>query len=98
MRRPCIAGGRTRHSAGSSGSWCCRGGESVTPPLRAADHTNLEEGLPTRVEDAYPIAYRAFEFQGLARYENLDAEEDDRLTLEELDGYWEEAKRGERAR
>jgi hypothetical protein len=33
------------------------------------DHYNLEEGLPTRVEDAYPTAYRNREFQGLIRYE-----------------------------
>ncbi len=36
---------------------------------RAADHTNLEEGLPTEVEDAYPIAYRGRELQFQGRYE-----------------------------
>ena len=29
----------------------------------AADHRNLEENHPTRIEDAYPIAYRSFELQ-----------------------------------
>ena len=32
--------------------------------------------------DAFPIEYRAFELQGLARYEKLDEDDDDRLTLE----------------
>lgn len=36
---------------------------------QAADHANLEEGLPTEVEDAYPIAYKGRELQGQARYE-----------------------------
>lgn len=36
---------------------------------RASDHTNLEEGLPTQVEDAYPTAYRNREFQLQGRYE-----------------------------
>jgi hypothetical protein len=36
---------------------------------RAADHTNLEEGLPTQVEDAYPTAYGNREFQLQGRYE-----------------------------
>lgn len=35
----------------------------------AADHTNLEEGLPVQVEDAYPTAYLNREFQFLGRYE-----------------------------
>jgi hypothetical protein len=34
-----------------------------------ADHTNLEEGLPVRVEDAYPIGYLGRELQLLTRYE-----------------------------
>lgn len=44
---------------------------SVLPlvPAHAADHTNLEEGLPTQVEDAYPTAYRNREFQLQGRYE-----------------------------
>ncbi len=35
----------------------------------AADHRNLEEGFPTRTEDAYPIAFKALEFQAGASYE-----------------------------
>lgn len=45
-------------------------------PLRAADHSNLEEGLPVQVEDAYPIAYLSREIQGLARYDRTDQGED----------------------
>ena len=37
--------------------------------LRAADHRNLEENHPTRIEDAYPIAYRSFELQTRGGYE-----------------------------
>lgn len=33
------------------------------------DHLNLEEGLPARVEDAYPTAFRNREFQAVPRYE-----------------------------
>lgn len=36
---------------------------------RAADHRNLEENHPTRIEDAYPIAYRSFELQSRGGYE-----------------------------
>jgi len=36
----------------------------------AADHSNLEQDFPTRVEDAYPIAYRAMEFQASGAYEH----------------------------
>ena len=42
---------------------------------RAADHNNLEEGLPTQVEDAYPIAYGGREIQGLFRFEKTDKSE-----------------------
>ena len=38
-------------------------------PVRAADHKNLEEGLPTDLEDAYPIEYQSREVQGQFRYE-----------------------------
>ena len=27
-------------------------------PAWSADHRNLEEGIPTTIEDAFPIAYR----------------------------------------
>lgn len=35
---------------------------------RAADHRNLEENLPVRVEDVYPIPYNGIEAQGYVRY------------------------------
>lgn len=47
---------------------------------QAADHLNLEEGLPTEVEDAYPLPYKGREFQGILRYER-DGDED-RILLE----------------
>lgn len=37
-----------------------------------ADHTNLEEGLPVEVEDAYPTPYLNREVQGFLRYERTD--------------------------
>ncbi len=37
-------------------------------PSYASDHTNLEENLPTELEDAYPIKFRSREFQGMVRY------------------------------
>lgn len=36
---------------------------------RAGDHTNLEEGLPTQIEDAYPTAFGNRELQFQGRYE-----------------------------
>jgi hypothetical protein len=44
----------------------------VGPTGRAADHLNLEEGLPVQIEDAYAIGFRGREFQGLARYEHAE--------------------------
>lgn len=38
----------------------------------AADHTNLEENLPTEVEDAYPLPYLNRELQGVFRYEQME--------------------------
>ncbi len=35
----------------------------------AADHTNIEEGAPTQIEDAYPLAYGDREVQGVLRYD-----------------------------
>ncbi len=35
----------------------------------AADHTNLEENIPTQVEDAYPLPYLNREVQAFGRYE-----------------------------
>lgn len=40
---------------------------SVIPAV-ASDHANLEENLPTELEDAYPIKFRSREFQGVVRY------------------------------
>jgi hypothetical protein len=53
----------------------------IIPLGWAADHFNLEEGLPTRVEDAYPIAFRGREVQGLFRYEQ-EADDRDKFTFE----------------
>jgi hypothetical protein len=57
-------------------------------PVQAADHLNLEEGLPVQeeglpvqVEDAYPIPYRGREFQGLFRYERT-GDHKDRFVLD----------------
>lgn len=36
---------------------------------RAADHTNLEEGLPVEAADAYAVNHHSRESQALARYE-----------------------------
>jgi Putative MetA-pathway of phenol degradation len=47
----------------------------------AADHMNLEEGLPTRVEDAYPTAFRNREVQGVFSYDRTRQDEN-RVTLE----------------
>lgn len=42
----------------------------LTPlSVYAADHRNLEENHPIRIEDAYPIAYRSLEFQTRGGYE-----------------------------
>ena len=42
----------------------------------AADHLNLEEGLPTEVEDAYPVPYKGREIQNVLQYErNGDADQ-----------------------
>lgn len=38
-------------------------------PAFAADHSNLEEGLPITVEDAYPIAQGGLEFQSYLQYD-----------------------------
>lgn len=49
--------------------------------LLAADHLNLEEGLPTKLEDAYPIAYRGREIQTHLSYQHGD-DGKDRVTLQ----------------
>lgn len=42
---------------------------------QAADHLNLEEGIPLEVEDAYPVPYKGRELQGVFRYERNDGED-----------------------
>ncbi len=42
---------------------------ALTSSARAADHINLEPGLPLEVEDAYPTGYLNREFQLSGRYE-----------------------------
>ncbi len=42
---------------------------TMATTAHASDHTNLEEGLPVQVEDAYPTAYLNREFQLMGRYE-----------------------------
>lgn len=42
---------------------------TLATAAHAADHANLEEGLPVQVEDAYPTAYLNREFQFMGRYE-----------------------------
>lgn len=45
-------------------------------PAQAADHYNLEEGLPTKLEDSLPTAYLNREFQGRFSWEHTrDGEE-----------------------
>lgn len=43
---------------------------------RAADHLNLDRGLPTQVEDAYPTAFRNREVQGTFRYDRTRDDKD----------------------
>ncbi len=47
---------------------------SVNLSAQAADHRKLEEGLPVRVQDAYPLEFRALEAQPHMRYEMLPEE------------------------
>jgi hypothetical protein len=44
---------------------------AATTSVLAADHTNLEEGLPVSVEDSYPIGYGKQEVQGVFAYDHL---------------------------
>ncbi len=43
--------------------------------VQAADHLNLEEGIPIEVEDAYPVPYKGRELQGIFRYERNNGED-----------------------
>ena len=45
---------------------------AVASPATAVDHSNLEEGLPVEVEDAFPIGFRGRELQLSTRYERTD--------------------------
>lgn len=49
----------------------------------AADHTNLEEGLPITIEDAYPIKEGGLEFQTYGQYDRTrrDRKGPDRFTV-----------------
>lgn len=40
-------------------------------PAIAADHSNLEEGLPVTIEDAYPIKQGGLEVQGYMQYDRV---------------------------
>ncbi len=42
----------------------------LAPSVRAADHRNLEDGIPTEIEDASPIAFRSLEQQSRFNYED----------------------------
>lgn len=48
---------------------------AMTTPALAADHDNLEKGLPTTAQDAYPIAFRALEAQVALGYQKPDEED-----------------------
>lgn len=48
---------------------------STSVKAQAADHLNLEEGLPTEVEDAYPIPYQGIEVQNRFTYDRLNGED-----------------------
>lgn len=45
-------------------------------PARAADHTNLEEGLPVTIEDAYTIKQNSIEAQGYFQYDRTRRDPD----------------------
>lgn len=51
-----------------------------------ADHTNLEEGLPTQIEDAYATAYMNREVQIAGRYQRTE-DGKDRFRLEPIFEY-----------
>ncbi len=48
---------------------------SLPKTAQAADHLNLEEGLPTEVEDAYPIPYKGIELQGVTKYDRINGKD-----------------------
>jgi copper chaperone CopZ len=67
-----VAGGGTARTLIISFGLCA----AMVASTFAADHQNLEEGLPVEVEDAYPIAFRGREFQSSFRYERTDGGKD----------------------
>lgn len=52
------------------------------PAVWAADHRNLEEGLPTQIEDAYAIPFRALEMEFSADYQRGKEGSTDTVELE----------------
>jgi hypothetical protein len=52
----------------------------VAAPVWAADHNNLDEGRPLRLEDAYPIAYGELSAETGARV-SLNRQSPDRVTF-----------------
>jgi hypothetical protein len=50
-------------------------GLGISKGAIAADHLNLEEGLPAEVEDAYPLGFGGFEFQGIFHYDRVEGED-----------------------
>jgi hypothetical protein len=55
----------------------------------AADHYNLEDGLPTELADSIPISYRNTEGQGFARWEHTGEGEEKFLLVPRLEyGLW----------
>lgn len=59
-------------------------GWSSVHPAQAADHMNLDEGLPITIEDAFPTPYRNYEAQVLGQYDNVrdDSRGNDVFTVE----------------
>lgn len=56
-------------------------GMLLLPGAFASDHSNIEEGLPTQLEDAFPTAYRNREIQGVLRWDK-QRNHDDRFYVE----------------
>ena len=50
-------------------------GTALISTLSAADHDNLEAGLPTTVVDAYPVHFQALESQIVLGYQKPDRED-----------------------
>lgn len=55
------------------------------PRVTAADHDNLDEHLPTSVQDAYPLAWRAFEAQMAIGYREPDDDDGGVVILPRLE-------------